>query len=155
MYSKDELGKMYQEGFECECEAAGFCPIYNKTMGNHIHNLCKTNPNYRTAFVKQRLADMKIDAEMDYTFHDTKDKHKIDRAIIEMRHEGVTLESDEKSKGLGDTVEKILGKMGITQKMMEKVLGMKDCGCNQRKEWLNKIFSYKSKKNDGVPKEEE
>jgi len=45
------------------------------------------------------------------------------------------------SKGLGDTIEKITEATGI-KKAVEKATG-KDCGCNKRKEKLNKIFPYK------------
>ena len=45
------------------------------------------------------------------------------------------------SKGLGDTIEKITEVTGI-KKVVEKVAG-KDCGCNKRKEKLNKILPYK------------
>tara|TARA_R100001443_G_scaffold32126_6_gene46267 strand:- start:26 stop:406 length:381 start_codon:yes stop_codon:yes gene_type:complete len=45
-----------------------------------------------------------------------------------------------KSKGLGDTVEKALKATGI-DKLAKKVLG-DDCGCQERKEKLNKIFPY-------------
>jgi len=50
-----------------------------------------------------------------------------------------------KSKGLGDTVEKFTKKTGIKQAtdwIFDK-LG-KDCGCDTRKEKLNKIFPYKN-----------
>ena len=48
-----------------------------------------------------------------------------------------------KSKGLGDTVEKITKATGIkkaTNYIFDK-LGM-DCGCEARKEKLNKLFPY-------------
>ena len=45
-----------------------------------------------------------------------------------------------KSKGLGDTIAKITNATGI-DKLTKKVLG-EDCGCNERKEILNKIFPY-------------
>lgn len=49
-----------------------------------------------------------------------------------------------KSKGLGDTVEKITTITGI-KKIVDKVAEAtgKDCGCNKRKEALNKIMPYK------------
>lgn len=40
-----------------------------------------------------------------------------------------------KSKGLGDTIEKITTATGIKQ-VVEKVVG-KECGCKKRKEILN------------------
>ena len=49
------------------------------------------------------------------------------------------------SKGLGDTVEKITKATGIKQAtdwVFDK-LG-KDCGCDTRKEKLNKLFPYKN-----------
>jgi hypothetical protein len=45
-----------------------------------------------------------------------------------------------KSKGLGDTIEKALKATGI-DKVAKKVLG-DDCGCEERKESLNKMFPY-------------
>ena len=43
-------------------------------------------------------------------------------------------------KGLGDKVEEFLEKTGIA-KVAKVVLG-NDCGCKERKEWLNKPFPY-------------
>ena len=53
-----------------------------------------------------------------------------------------------KSKGLGDTIEKITAATGI-KKVVEKVSQAtgKECGCNKRKENLNKLFPYKSDRN--------
>ena len=45
------------------------------------------------------------------------------------------------SKGLGDTVEKVLEVTGIA-KVAKWLLG-EDCGCDERKEKLNKMFRYK------------
>jgi hypothetical protein len=47
---------------------------------------------------------------------------------------------DSKSKGLGDTVEKITKATGI--KAFVDLLS-DDCGCEERKESLNKLFPYK------------
>ena len=48
-----------------------------------------------------------------------------------------------KSKGLGDTIEKITKATGIKKVVdtVSKVTG-KDCGCNKRKDTLNKLFPY-------------
>ena len=48
---------------------------------------------------------------------------------------------DSAPKGLGDTVEKITTVTGI--KKVVKFLAGEDCGCNERKEILNKKFRYK------------
>ena len=51
-----------------------------------------------------------------------------------------------KSKGLGDTIEKITKATGI-KKVVNKVAKAtgKDCGCDERKDILNSIFPYKNK----------
>jgi len=50
-----------------------------------------------------------------------------------------------KSKGLGDTVEKITTATGIKKvvETVSKATG-KDCGCGRRKDALNRIFPYKT-----------
>tara|TARA_R100000152_G_C6779711_1_gene211594 strand:+ start:50 stop:256 length:207 start_codon:yes stop_codon:yes gene_type:complete len=49
-----------------------------------------------------------------------------------------------KSKGLGDTIEKITTLTGIKGAIgkLHKVTG-RDCGCKKRKDALNKAFPYK------------
>ena len=49
----------------------------------------------------------------------------------------------EKSKGLGDSIEKITKATGI-KKVVEVVSKVtnKDCGCNERKDTLNRLFPY-------------
>jgi hypothetical protein len=50
-----------------------------------------------------------------------------------------------KSKGLGDSIERFTQITGIKSlaQMGAKAMGKKDCGCNKRKEALNKAFPYK------------
>ena len=45
-----------------------------------------------------------------------------------------------KSKGLGDTIEKFTSSTGI--KSLTKFILGEDCGCDERKETLNKLFKY-------------
>jgi len=55
-----------------------------------------------------------------------------------------------KSKGLGDSIEKFTKATGIKKvvDIISKKTG-KDCGCNKRKDILNRSFSYnKNKKYD-------
>jgi hypothetical protein len=49
-----------------------------------------------------------------------------------------------KSRGLGDTIEKITTTTGI-KKLVEIFVDGKDCGCEQRKEKLNELFPYRFK----------
>jgi len=51
-----------------------------------------------------------------------------------------TLRQKKTSKGLGDTVEKVFKATGI-DKVAKWILG-EDCGCEERKEKLNKMFPY-------------
>lgn len=45
-----------------------------------------------------------------------------------------------KSKGLGDTIEKVIKTTGL-----DKFVDGKDCGCDKRKEKLNELFPYRYK----------
>ena len=50
----------------------------------------------------------------------------------------------EKSKGLGDSIEKFTKATGI-KKVVNKISKAtgKDCGCGKRKDTLNRMFPYK------------
>ena len=50
---------------------------------------------------------------------------------------------NKKSRGLGDSIEKITKATGIKKIVdtMSKIT-KKDCGCNERKETLNRLFPY-------------
>ena len=58
------------------------------------------------------------------------------------------MKQSNQSKGLGDSVEKITKATGIKSLMEISMgaMGVKDCGCNKRKNWLNKQFPYKTNK---------
>ena len=55
------------------------------------------------------------------------------------------------SKGLGDSIEKIARRIRVKQLIdnIGKKTG-KDCGCKGRREKLNKMFPYKTPKNEDV-----
>ena len=50
-----------------------------------------------------------------------------------------------KSRGLGDSIEKITKTTGLKSltEIASKAMGYSDCGCNKRKNWLNEQFPYK------------
>lgn len=54
----------------------------------------------------------------------------------------------EKSKGLGDTIEKLTTVTGV-KKVVEKIAKAtgKDCGCAKRRDTLNRVFPYQQNKN--------
>ena len=47
------------------------------------------------------------------------------------------------SKGLGDSIDKFTKFTGI-KKLVKRLFG-DDCGCDERKQWLNKTFPYAKK----------
>jgi len=51
------------------------------------------------------------------------------------------LEENNKSKGFGDTFEKIMIFTGI-KRLIKWIYGDKDCGCDRRKDLWNKLFPY-------------
>lgn len=48
--------------------------------------------------------------------------------------------------GLGDIVEDVLKKFGITEEKFKNWFNLKECGCSKRKKWLNSLFSWKKNK---------
>jgi hypothetical protein len=54
----------------------------------------------------------------------------------------------EQSKGLGDTIEKITTATGV-KKVVDTISSVvkKDCGCNKRRDTLNRIFPYQGQEN--------
>jgi hypothetical protein len=54
------------------------------------------------------------------------------------------MSEENKSKGLGDSVEKFTKATGLKTltDIALKATGYKDCGCNKRKDWLNQNFPY-------------
>jgi|TARA_R110000796_G_scaffold127921_1_gene243341 hypothetical protein len=51
---------------------------------------------------------------------------------------------DKPSRGLGDSIAKFTKATGIDKvaKGMAKAVGKSDCGCNQRKDTLNRVFPF-------------
>lgn len=52
-----------------------------------------------------------------------------------------------RSRGLGDTIAKVTRVTGIEKavKAVTQAVGVKDCGCSQRQETLNRVFPYNNK----------
>jgi hypothetical protein len=48
--------------------------------------------------------------------------------------------------GLGDVIELTLNKFGITQERYKSWFGLEECDCEERKQWLNGLFSWYTKK---------
>ena len=53
--------------------------------------------------------------------------------------------NNQRSRGLGDSIAKVTKVTGLNSlaQIGANLLGKKDCGCDKRKEVLNKAFPYK------------
>ena len=66
--------------------------------------------------------------------------------ISDLKSKGVHVNSHlTETRGLGDVVENTLKKFGITEERFKSWFNLKECGCSERKKWLNGIFSWKVK----------
>jgi len=67
--------------------------------------------------------------------------------IDELKAKGINFNASESDiVGLGDVVESVLTKFGITQERFKSWFNLKECNCTERKKWLNNLFSWKVKK---------
>ena len=78
------------------------------------------------------------------------DEELADKVMNEFRQEGVdeyVSHAAEAKGGLGDTIEKVLGKIGITSERVERIFNVdsEGCGCGKGKKFLNQLFPYFSK----------
>jgi seryl-tRNA synthetase len=136
-------------------------------MSEDLHLLCKSREDYRKKFdshlteqdqlaatklkeekktIKERVEE--IDPSEDPMLDENKETDKAleNIFIAEMDKVGINEENIEAhSEGLGDTISKVLKKIGITEERFEKLPGMGGCGCSGRKTFLNKIFPYRNK----------
>ena len=150
-------------GFECICSGPGqHCPCYGTKMSERLHNRCKASQRWRTNFAQffkgiasdetKAFGSAQADAAMEEIRKREsarrEEEKDLDAAMaeIELKSEGSDV------SGLGDLVEDVLTKFGITSEKVEKALGVQDCGCNKRKQFLNKLFPF-TRKNDEQKKE--
>jgi len=73
-------------------------------------------------------------------------KDEMNKVIQELEGLGINVNSHMSSvdtKGLGDLVEDVLKKFGITEERFKQWFGLQECGCSKRKAWLNNLFSWK------------
>ena len=56
------------------------------------------------------------------------------------------------SRGLGDTIAKFTHATGIAKavEVVTEVLGIEDCGCRGRQEWINDLVPYNNQPNHNV-----
>ena len=74
----------------------------------------------------------------------------MDPVIHELEKQGISFNTREGDfVGLGDVVESTLSTFGITQERFKEWFNLRECNCNQRKKWLNNLFSWKKSKDEG------
>ena len=74
------------------------------------------------------------------------ERHEINKVINELEKDGVSLDNIDEMTGLGDVVEGVLIKFGVTEERFKKWFNLRECNCSKRKQWLNKIFSWRKRK---------
>jgi hypothetical protein len=76
-------------------------------------------------------------------------RQEMDQVINELESKGIdfnTTQEDLQTRGLGDVVEGVLNKFGITQERYKEWFGLQECNCTKRKKYLNGLFSWNVKK---------
>jgi hypothetical protein len=76
-------------------------------------------------------------------------RKEMDDVIIELEKQGYNKDSHtENTVGLGDVVESVLTKFGITEERFKEWFNLQECKCSKRKAWLNSLFSWKKNKDE-------
>ena len=142
----------------CKCKGPGFCERYQRIMPEEHWKLCQTSDRHRMLFDEQagnhdfgmimKRGTEKFRetvAKLTQTNKGKKMTNIVDaqKAITELQQQGINVNDLDKAKekGLGDTIERVLTKFGLTKKLMSDLAG-RTCGCNSRKQWLNKLLPY-------------
>lgn len=123
-------------------------------MSQNKYNLCKNNEEYRKLFDE-------IAGNANFGMWKTKKKQNLPKwinpnvKILKPRGNMGKKEDDQKvvsalnevqkSSGVGDDIEKILSKFGITKGLLQSVL-KRTCGCDRRKKLMNKLMPYTKEK---------
>jgi hypothetical protein len=139
----------------CECvfqegDTSVFCPRHNVVKSPHQHKLCKHRRDYFQKWEEGRGAGQTptSNAQIQAGVVQTPEERQKEEEEGEKRRMQIekSREIPQESRGLGDTIEKITKATGIKAVMdvFTKATG-KDCGCEGRREWLNKKLSYRSK----------
>lgn len=69
---------------------------------------------------------------------------EMDEVIKNLEAQNISLDVVEET-GLGDLVENVLSKFGVTEEKFKSWFNLKECGCSKRKKYLNKLLSWKKK----------
>ena len=139
----------------CECifqegDTQVFCPRHNVVKSPHQYKLCKHRRDYFQKWEEGKGAgqtpgsNAQVKAGVVQTPEERqKEKEEREKRRIQIEK---SQEVPQKSRGIGDTIEKITKAIGIRAVVdaFTKATG-KDCGCDGRREWLNRNVPYKGK----------
>ena len=79
----------------------------------------------------------------------TKKNQKIRESIDPVIEKLQTLDinhNDWDIEGIGDVLEKVLCSFGITEERFKWWFDLEECGCTERKKWLNGLFGWRKDK---------
>ena len=147
---------------KCICSGPGHCPCYGFTMSERLHSKCKSSQvwrdNFSNFFEGVKTEEYRAEAAV-------REKEATERAARQLaerkaRERGLDeamAEIEDRAQGsdmsgLGDLIEGVLTKFGVTSEKVEKALGVPSCGCSKRKQFLNELFPF-ARKNDEKKKE--
>jgi len=122
---------------QCQCSEPGFCSTMNKEMNSTAYSLCSSNPTIFEEWYKKStdIETEKLKIEQEKI---TANENVI--ALIDFYKQGG---ADMQSiTGMGDLIEKGLKQFNITPDLVKRVLNIEECGCEERKQWLNRIFPF-------------
>ena len=133
----------------CACEfnddqKAIFCDRHKCLKTKSLHTLCKNRHDYFEMWENGNGPMQSMRVSPDFDGEKTQEtgffETKQETGFFETEQE----EDSSKSRGLGDTIAKFTKATGI-EKAVKKVFG-ENCGCEERRSKLNKMFPYKGKK---------
>ena len=142
---------------ECQCDGAGYCPLYGIRMNEKRYQKCKHSEVWRQNYLnfftpfhsiskEQQEARMKKANRQTEIKEMRSSKQQLDKFMDEMAKEGVNTDNyNTKKEGLGDLVGNALSKVGVTEETIKKWAGIGGCGCDKRKKFLNKILPFTKK----------
>lgn len=76
-------------------------------------------------------------------------KNEMSEVIKELESKGIKYNDKDDVTGLGDVVESVLTSMGVTQERFKEWFNLQECNCSKRKKWLNNLFSWKKRQDQG------
>jgi hypothetical protein len=73
-------------------------------------------------------------------------RNEIDPVVEELQALGLKHNDDYDIVGIGDVVESVLTKFGITEEVFKSWFKISECSCTDRKKFLNGVFHWRMKR---------